>query len=252
MSKNKLAKFADLHSYGNVFEPQMSYRDNVPFEKRGLWKKEVFGNDNPIVLELGCGRGEYTVALAGMFPDRNFIGIDIKGARIWTGATQAIERDLGNVAFLRTEIEMIERMFAPSEVSEIWITFPDPQMKKLTRRLTCTRFIGMYRNILEQDGIINLKTDSNFLFTYTSAMAEASGLPVSYSTDNLYAAEELPQILKIHTHYEEQWLERGITIKYLQFRLPAGCELKEPGIEIEFDSYRSYNRDRRGSLESGK
>ena len=167
MGKGKLEKFADMRDYPHVFEYPYSVVDNVPFEMKGNWNRDFFKNDNPIVLELGCGRGEYTVGLGRMYSDKNFIGVDIKGARMWTGATDALKAGMKNVAFLRTNIEIIERFFAPGEVSEIWLTFSDPQMKKATKRLTSTYFMNRYRKFLKPDGLIHLKTDSNFMFTYT-------------------------------------------------------------------------------------
>ena len=168
--------------------------------------------------------------------------MDIKGARMWTGAKLATELGLPNVAFLRTSIELIDRMFAPDEVSEIWITFPDPQMKKVNKRLTSTRFLDNYRNILCDGGIVHLKTDSPFLYTYTHALVEENHLPVEADTDDLYASGLANDILDIKTHYEMQWLQRGLTIKYIRFALPHGVQLIEPDIEIEPDTYRSYNR----------
>lgn len=168
MSKGKLAKFADMASYPHVFEYPFSVAENVPFEMKGRWHKDFFGNDNPIILELGCGRGEYSVGLARRFPSKNFIGVDIKGARMWSGATDSLNEGLKNVAFLRTNIEIIDRFFAPGEVSEIWLTFSDPQMKKATKRLTSTFFMERYRRFLVDNGVIHLKTDSNFMFTYTN------------------------------------------------------------------------------------
>ena len=179
MSKNKLSKFADMATYPHVFEPTFG---DAPFEMRGRWGSDFFHNDNPIVLELGCGRGEYTVGLAKLFPDKNFIGVDIKGARMWTGATQSLREGMANVAFLRTQIEFIEKYFAPGEVAEIWLTFSDPQMKKVTKRLTSTYFLARYRNILADGGIIHLKTDSNFLFTYTTYVVERNALPLLFRT----------------------------------------------------------------------
>ena len=252
MGKNKLSKFADMRTYDHVFEPGIKYQDDTIFEKRGCWNSSFFLNDNPIVLELGCGKGEYTVGLARMFPDKNFIGIDIKGARMWTGAAQAKEEGLKNVAFLRTSIELIDRFFAPSEVSEIWITFPDPQMKKVTKRLTSTGFMQRYRSILKPDGIVHLKTDSNFLFTYTEAMVGLNRLPVQIATRDLYNSGLANEILSIHTYYEEQWLERGIPIKYIRFNLPQEGALVEPEIEIELDSYRSFGRSKRSGLDTSK
>ena len=187
------------------------------------------------------------MGLAGLFPDKNFIGVDIKGARMWTGAKQSFEAGMTNVAFLRTVIELIDRFFAPGEVSEIWITFPDPQMKKATKRLTSTFFMERYRRILKPGGKIHLKTDSNFLFTYTCAMVDHNGLPVEFRTDDLYASGDADHILSIKTHYEAQWLERGKSIKYIVFNLPADGELTEPNIEIELDDYRSYGRTKRSN-----
>ena len=169
MGKGKLAKFADMASYPHVFEYPHSVVEQVPFEMRGKWREQFFKNDNPIVLELGCGRGEYTVGLGRMYPDKNFIGVDIKGARMWTGATDSLREGMTNVAFLRTNIEIIDRFFAEDEVDEVWITFPDPQMKKVTKRLTSTAFLHRYASFLKTDGIIHLKTDSNFLYAYTDA-----------------------------------------------------------------------------------
>jgi tRNA (guanine-N7-)-methyltransferase len=219
---------------------------------RGNWGKEFFKNDNPIVIELGCGRGEYTVGLARRYPDKNFIGVDIKGARMWTGATEALREGLTNVGFLRTNIEIIDHFFAQGEVCEIWLTFPDPQMKKYTKRLTSSLFLERYRNILASDGIVHLKCDSNFMFTYTRYVTEVNKLPVLSCIEDIYAQENIDEILTIKTYYEQQWLSRGITIKYISFRLPAEGTLVEPDVEIELDSYRSYNRSKRSGLQTSK
>ena len=187
MSKGKLAKFADLDTYENVFQYPYSIMEEVTFDMRGHWHEQYFNNQNPIVLELGCGKGEYTVELARRYPDKNFIGVDIKGARLWTGATLALREGLKNVAFLRTNIEIIDRFFAQDEVEEIWLTFSDPQMKNPRKRLTSTFFLNRYRHFLIDNGVIHLKTDSNFLFTYTSLLVEKNQLPVQLCTEDLYA-----------------------------------------------------------------
>lgn len=253
-----MAKFADMAEYPHVFEYPYSVVDNVPFEGKGKWH-EFFGNQNPIVLELGCGRGEYTVGLARLYPEKNFIGVDIKGARMWTGATESMREGLKNVAFLRTNIEIIDRFFEPDEVQEIWLTFSDPQMKKVTKRLTSTFFMNRYRKFLVDGGLIHLKTDSNFLFTYTNYMVEKNALPVEFSTTDLYHSvlaehpdTEEARILSIQTYYEQQWIDRGLNIKNLRFRLPHAGELQEPEVEIELDDYRSYNRSKRSGLATSK
>ncbi len=217
MGKNKLKKFADMETIDFVFQYPFSRLQQDGFPLKGRWHSEFFGNDNPIVLELGCGKGEYTVGLARRFPDKNFIGIDIKGARMWTGASEARSEGLQNVAFVRTSIELIESFFAPGEIAEIWITFPDPQMKKVRKRLTSTRFMELYRKVLTDGGTIHLKTDSPFLYRYTKLMTSLNGLPVIADTDDLYASGTTGDILDIKTHYERQWLDRGLTLKYLSF-----------------------------------
>ncbi len=252
MGKGKLAKFADMRTFPHVFEPVLSFKDDAQFEKKGCWGSSFFHNGNPIILELGCGRGEYTVGLARLFPDRNFIGVDIKGARMWTGAGESFAEGLTNVAFLRTGIELIDRCFAPGEVSGIWLTFPDPQMKKATKRLTSSLFLERYRHILKPDGVINLKTDSNFLFKYTTLIADRNNLPSDFRTDDLYALKEISPELSIQTYYEQQWRERGKSIKYIRFNLPQEGQLVEPDVEIELDDYRSYGRYKRSGLTTSK
>ena len=242
MGKNKLKKFSEMERIDFVFQYPWAVLRQEGFPLRGRWRDEVFHNDKPIILELGCGKGEYTVGLATARPDANYIGVYIKGARMWTGATDAQSRGLKNVAFLRTDIELLPAFFAPGEVDEIWITFPDPQMKKVRKRLTSTRFLELYRQVLKDGGIVNLKTDSPFLYTYTSIMADENRLPVEVSTDNLYASSAADDILKIRTYYEQQWLDRGLTIKYIRFALPAQGELTELDVEIEHDTYRSFSR----------
>lgn len=251
MSKNKLAKFVDMAGYPHVFEYPFSVVENVPFEGKGKWH-EFFGNNNPIVLELGCGRGEYTVGLAEKFPECNFIGVDIKGARMWSGATESLQKGMKNVAFLRTNIEIIDRFFDTDEVDEIWITFPDPQMKKATKRLTSTYFMERYRRFLKDGGTVHLKTDSNFLFTYTHYMIERNGLKTLVETDDLYHSGLADDILSIQTYYENQWIGRGLNIRYVKFELPRQGKLEEPEVDIELDSYRSYNRSKRSGSATGR
>ena len=253
MGKGKLAKFADMETYENVFQYPYSTWEEHPFTMQGLWRKDYFKNDNPIVLELGCGKGEYTVGLAKMFPDVNFIGVDIKGARMWTGATEAQREGLGNVAFLRTNIEIIDRFFAKGEVQEIWLTFCDPQMKNPRKRLTSTWFLERYRKFLSDGGFVHLKTDSNFLFTYTSLLVEKNHLPVLVKTTDLYADACKDSIAaSIQTYYEGMWIARGLNIKYMKFCLPSDGELVEPYVEIPLDDYRSYHRDKRSSKDTAK
>ncbi|MDR2147301.1 MAG: tRNA (guanosine(46)-N7)-methyltransferase TrmB [Tannerella sp.] len=245
MGKNKLQKFDDLKSFSHVFQyPFARLQVEKSFPLKGLWNRQFFGNDNPIILELGCGRGEYTVGLAKFFPEKNFIGVDVKGARMWTGAKESLELGMKNVAFLRTDIELIANFFDKGEVSEIWLTFPDPQMKKVNKRLTGTRFISLYNQILADNGVIHLKTDSNFMFTYTKEMIRANRFPLAVCTDDLYHSGVTDKILSIQTYYEQQWLDRGLNIKYIQFICEPREKLIEPDIEIEPDAYRSYNRRR--------
>ena len=281
MGKGKLAKFADMETYENVFQcPYSAVEDSIDlqsrgwgewsYDLRGIWRNAYFKNQNPIVLELGCGKGEYTVELARQFPDMNFIGVDIKGARMWTGATQALNEGLKNVAFLRTNIEIIDHFFGEDEVQEIWLTFSDPQMKNPRKRLTSTHFMERYRRFLTDNGVIHLKTDSNFLYTYTTLMAGKNQLPVDFATDDLYgdlSAEKSKTVegttapsfllsqaplLELKTYYEQMWIARGLTIKYIRFRLPHSTPLAEPDVEIELDEYRSYHRTKRSPLTLGK
>lgn len=244
MGKGKLAKFADMAANPLVVECPYWMLQRDGFALKGKWNTDFFHNSNPIVLELGCGRGEYTVGLARQYADINFIGVDIKGSRMWHGAKAALAEGLGNVAFLRTNIEFIHEMFSADEVSEIWLTFSDPQMKKPTKRLTSTYFMERYRKFLIDGGVIHLKTDSNFMYTYTRLMAEHNQLTVSCATDDLYhdnASFITEQLLGIRTYYEQMWLDRGLTIKYLRFLLRRDGQLEEPDVEIPVDGYRSYD-----------
>jgi len=244
VGKNKLAKFAEMETFPHVFQvSSQTVRDGAKFDMKGKWNEVFFKNNHPIVLELGCGKGEYTVQLAQLFPKKNFIGVDIKGARLWTGAKESLQKKLTNVAFLRTNIEMIHYFFSENEVSEIWLTFPDPQMKKASKRLTATNFMHLYKQFLKSNGLIHLKTDSNFMFNYTSEMIRSNNFQVLLKTDNLYNSEQLNPILGIKTYYEKQWLGRGLTIKYIQFELENRTNYQEPDIEIEHDTYRSFGRN---------
>lgn len=243
MGKNKLAKFANMDQYPHVFQYPFSVLKEKGFEMKGKWNELFFKNNNPIVLELGCGKGEYTVGLAKLFPTKNFIGVDIKGARMWTGAKQSLQDGMTNVAFLRTHIEFIDQFFDTNEVSEIWITFPDPQMNKVSKRMTSTRFMQLYRQILKPEGIVHLKTDSNFMYTYTTAMIAENKLPVLFNTNDLYHSNLVDDILKIQTFYEAQWLARGLNIKYVKFECTDREEWREPDVEIEKDDYRSFGRN---------
>lgn len=246
MGKNKLAKFADLETFSHVF--QVSSSDLLggnEFLLKGKWNESFFKNSNPIVLELGCGKGEYTVELAKRFPEKNYIGVDIKGARLWTGAKEALNINLKNVAFIRTNIEMISHFFGKEEVGEIWLTFPDPQMKKTTKRLTATNFIQLYLNILQTKGVIHLKTDSNFMFTYTLEMIKKNKFPIIDKKEDVHLQCVEDDVLRIKTYYENQWIERGLNIKYVSFVPQIQEKYIEPDIDIEYDEYRSFKRLRR-------
>ena len=251
MGKNKLAKFADMEEFPHVFQVSShDLREGRIFEMKGKWNELFFKNNHPIVLELGCGKGEYTVGLSQLYPDKNFVGVDIKGARIWSGAKESFEKGMKNVAFLRTNIEMIYHLFAENEVSEIWLTFPDPQMKKVTKRLTATNFMKSYQQFVKPNGFIHLKTDSNFMFSYTCEMVKANNYPILFSSNDLYASDLQDPILGIKTYYEQQWLERNLSIKYIQFMLEKRVEFIEPDVEIEYDAYRSFGRSKRHNMEN--
>lgn len=246
MSKNKLKKFAEMETFHNVFQCAACELNDVNpiVQMAGHWHERYFKNNNPIVLELGCGRGEYTVGLAKLYPYKNFIGVDIKGARMWAGAKQAEEESLPNVAFLRTNIENIITFFSAGEIEEIWITFCDPQMKKATKRLTSTYFMARYQQIMREGGKIHLKTDSPFLYTYSREMIRVNNYSLLADTDDLYNTENHYDDAKaLRTYYEQQWLDRGMSIKYLSWQLIKKDTFEEPDIEIEKDNYRSYGRN---------
>ncbi len=240
--KNKLARFAEMEELPNVFQPKHAEIFRTDYPLKGKWQNEVFHNDHPIVLEIGCGKGEYTIELGKLYPEKNFIGLDIKGARMWKGAKTAAESGMTNVAFLRMYAEMLESAFAPGEISEIWITFPDPQMAKTRKRLTGTRFLGLYQKIAIPGAPVHLKTDSPFLYTYTSALIHLNQLKAEISTEDLYGCELKDKILGIKTFYEKQWLSRGKKIKYIRFFLNPEISLTEPDVEIEKDDYHSEAR----------
>lgn len=221
-SKNKLKRFNENETFGNVLQPSREEAVSGNFALKGKWNEDFFKNDKPIILELGCGKGEYTVGMAERYPEANYIGIDIKGARFWRGAKTAVEGGLNNVAFLRTQIELIEHFFADGEVSEIWITFPDPQIKykRTKHRLTNTEFLQRYKKILKADGVVNLKTDSEFMHGYTLGLLHGQGHEVLYANHNVYRNEGAPEIVTaIQTFYEQQYLEIGKAITYIRFKI---------------------------------
>lgn len=220
-SKNKLKRFKENETFKNVIQPAREEVISGSFSLKGNWAS-YFGNTNPIVLELGCGKGEYTLGLAIRNPDKNFIGIDIKGARFWRGAKTALDTSLKNVAFLRTQISLIDHVFAKDEVSEIWITFPDPQIKfkRTKHRLTNIDFLKKYASILKKEGVIHLKTDSEFMHGYTLGVLQGLGFEILYSNHDIYRNEGSPnEVLEIQTYYENQYLEKGKPITYTKFRI---------------------------------
>jgi len=225
--KNKLRRFADIYAYPNVYEnfnpldPKLVHQEGKTIEMKGLWASQHFGNDHPITMELACGGGEYTVGMAHEYPQRNFIGVDIKGARIWKGATKALKNDLKNVVFLRTRIEQIQLFFAEKEIDQIWITFPDPfpRESKINRRLTSHRFLDQYKTLLVPEGCVHLKTDSLLFYNFTlETLAERTDIHLEYQCDDIYAGPLENSFLEIKTHYEIQHLRDNRTIKYLRFR----------------------------------
>lgn len=221
-SKNKLKRFKENETFSNLVQPSREELLDGTFALKGKWNADFFKNDNPIVLELGCGKGEYSVGLGKRFPDKNFIGIDIKGARMWRGAKTAYEEGIVNVGFLRTQIELISHIFDAKEVSEIWITFPDPQIKykRTKHRLTNSEFLDLYKKILKPDGVVHLKTDSEFMHGYTLGLLHGAGHEVVYANHHVYRNEGSPEeVTAIQTFYEKQYLEQKKPITYIKFKL---------------------------------
>ena len=221
-SKNKLKRFKENETFVNVFQPTREEVVSDSFALKGKWNSDFFKNDNPIVLELGCGKGEYSVGLAQLNPNKNFIGIDVKGARFWRGAKTAVDTGMHNVAFVRTQIELINHIFAENEVSEIWITFPDPQIKykRTKHRMTNSEFLQNYKKVLKADGLMHLKTDSEFMHGYTLGLLHGEGHEVVYANHNIYKNEGAPaEVTGIQTFYENQYLEVDKAITYIQFRI---------------------------------
>lgn len=221
-SKNKLKRFRENETFNNVFQPTREELVNQNYILKGKWNTSYFKNNNSLILELGCGKGEYSVALAQKYPNKNFIGIDIKGARFWRGAKTAIEENLQNIAFIRTQIELIDYIFAENEVDEIWITFPDPQIKykRTKHRMTNSVFLQKYKKVLKKDGVVNLKTDSEFMHGYTLGLLHGEGHEVIYSNHDVYKQEGSPEdVTNIQTFYESQYLEQNKPITYIRFKI---------------------------------
>ena len=221
-SKNKLKRFQENDTFQNVFQPTREEVVGGEFALKGKWNSDFFKNNNPIIVELGCGKGEYTVGLAEQNPNKNYIGIDLKGARFWRGAKSATDAGMSNVAFVRTQIELVDFIFAQHEIAEIWITFPDPQIKykRTKHRMTNSEFLQLYKKILQPNGIVNLKTDSEFMHGYTLGLLHGQGHEVLYANHNIYVNEGSPkEVTDFQTFYEKQYLEKNKAITYIQFKI---------------------------------
>ena len=219
-SKNKLKRFKENETFSNVIQPTREEVLNNTLRLKGNWNRDFFKNDNPIVLELGCGKGEYSVNLATMFPEKNFLGIDIKGARFWRGAKTALSEKINNVGFLRTQIELVDFIFDENEIDEIWITFPDPQIKykRTKHRMTNPDFLNKYKKILKPNGMVHLKTDSEYMHGYTLGLLEGLGLTIEYAHHDVYGTTNAPkEVTDIQTYYESQYLAINKKITYLRF-----------------------------------
>jgi len=227
MPKRKLQRFAEMKTFPNVIQPSLEAVFNKDYYLKGAWNKEYFKNSNPVILELGCGKGEYTTELARRFPAMNFIGVDIKGSRLWKGARIALQENLVNAAFLRTHIEFIDSFFNHDEVNEIWLTFPDPQEKKKRKRLTSPRFLNTYSRFMKNHGIIHLKTDNQVLYDYTLDLVRKNGLVIKFHTNDLYNSGFENELLVIKTYYEKQFLDQGLKINYLSFELNHEISIEE-------------------------
>jgi len=218
--KRKLKKYAENETFEHLIQP--SYEEiEKGLKQKGIWALDYFGNKNPIILELGCGKGEYTIGLAELYPDKNFIGVDIKGARLWAGCKKALEKGLTNTVFLRTEIGMIDHCFGKNEIAEIWLTFPDPQPKKRNekKRLTSSRYLSKYKGLISKEGIIHLKTDNLMLYNHTLEIIDSGEHKLHYATSDLYHSDCTGDVKHIKTYYEQQFLEEGLLICYLKFSL---------------------------------
>ncbi|WP_314824447.1 tRNA (guanosine(46)-N7)-methyltransferase TrmB [Porphyromonas endodontalis] len=245
MGKNKLSKFADLETFSCVLQYPYARLEAEGFPYKGSWRTKYFASpSSPLVVELGCGRGEYTVALAASNPGSLYVGFDRKGARLWAGAGVAHRTEMPNAAFVRTDINLLDRFFSEGEVSEIWITFPDPQMSKTRARLVSSFAFRLYRRILAKEGIIHLKTDSPFLYQYTQDLLAVNEICPRLATEDLYGTGRnvLEQIPNTQTAYETQWLSRGMSIKYISWQLPHRETFVEPAEEPEHDDYHSFSR----------
>lgn len=227
MPKHKLQRFNEMDTFANVFQPSLNEISTNEYKQKGKWSELYFKNNNPITLELGCGKGEYTIELSQMYKDTNFIGVDIKGARMWRGAKTAIESNFYNVAFLRTRVEFINYIFAPEEINEIWITFPDPQLKKqrIKKRLTSHIYLNLYSRIINKNGLIHLKTDNDTLYNYTLDLVKYNNLQIVSCTNDLYNSDIKNDILNIKTFYEKKFLAENKNINYIAFKLPAGIKI---------------------------